>query len=109
MVRTVSSPVFCFSFISVHPCHSQTELPDRLVFDMENVQKLFASNKEAQSVETVLQVVSERGTDWGRCGLGPWILCFHPVYFLLLSRQIGTEFSISFCEGFKSYFTPMLA
>ncbi|KAL7980753.1 hypothetical protein Chor_001907 [Crotalus horridus] len=31
------------------------DLPEELVFDMENVQKLFASNKEEQSVETTLQ------------------------------------------------------
>ncbi|XP_077174772.1 hypoxia-inducible factor 3-alpha isoform X3 [Paroedura picta] len=32
-----------------------TDLPDELLFDMENVQKLFAANKETQSVETALQ------------------------------------------------------
>ncbi|XP_053124152.1 hypoxia-inducible factor 3-alpha isoform X3 [Hemicordylus capensis] len=32
-----------------------TELPEELLFDMENVQKLFASNKEVQSMETALQ------------------------------------------------------
>ncbi|XP_039181075.1 hypoxia-inducible factor 3-alpha isoform X2 [Crotalus tigris] len=35
--------------------HSPADLPEELVFDMENVQKLFASNKEEQSVETTLQ------------------------------------------------------
>ncbi|XP_028597969.2 hypoxia-inducible factor 3-alpha isoform X1 [Podarcis muralis] len=31
------------------------ELPEELLFDMENVQKLFASSKETQSMETALQ------------------------------------------------------
>uniref|UniRef100_A0ACB8FT03 Uncharacterized protein n=1 Tax=Sphaerodactylus townsendi TaxID=933632 RepID=A0ACB8FT03_9SAUR len=32
-----------------------TDLPDELLFDMENVQKLFAANKEPRSMETALQ------------------------------------------------------
>ncbi|XP_058051208.1 hypoxia-inducible factor 3-alpha isoform X1 [Ahaetulla prasina] len=32
-----------------------SDLPEELIFDMENVQKLFASNKEEQSMETALQ------------------------------------------------------
>uniref|UniRef100_H9GNK2 Hypoxia inducible factor 3 subunit alpha n=1 Tax=Anolis carolinensis TaxID=28377 RepID=H9GNK2_ANOCA len=34
---------------------SPAELPEELLFDMENVQKLFASNKEPQPMETTLQ------------------------------------------------------
>ncbi|XP_025029725.1 hypoxia-inducible factor 3-alpha isoform X3 [Python bivittatus] len=34
---------------------SPADLPEELLFDMENVQKLFASNKEGQSMETALQ------------------------------------------------------
>ncbi|XP_042294972.1 hypoxia-inducible factor 3-alpha isoform X1 [Sceloporus undulatus] len=34
---------------------SPVELPEELLFDMENVQKLFASNKEAEPMETTLQ------------------------------------------------------
>uniref|UniRef100_A0A8D0CF76 Hypoxia-inducible factor 3-alpha n=1 Tax=Salvator merianae TaxID=96440 RepID=A0A8D0CF76_SALMN len=34
---------------------SPSELPEELLFDMENVQKLFASHKETQPVETALQ------------------------------------------------------
>uniref|UniRef100_A0A8D0GE12 Hypoxia inducible factor 3 subunit alpha n=1 Tax=Sphenodon punctatus TaxID=8508 RepID=A0A8D0GE12_SPHPU len=34
---------------------SSTKIPDELLFDMENVQKLFASSKETEMVETALQ------------------------------------------------------
>ncbi|XP_020642729.3 hypoxia-inducible factor 3-alpha [Pogona vitticeps] len=35
--------------------NSSADLPEELLFDMGNVQKLFASNKEAQAMETELQ------------------------------------------------------
>ncbi|XP_066494340.1 hypoxia-inducible factor 3-alpha isoform X2 [Tiliqua scincoides] len=35
--------------------NNQTELPEELLVDMENVQKLFAANKEEESMETELQ------------------------------------------------------
>uniref|UniRef100_A0A8C6Y7R6 Hypoxia inducible factor 3 subunit alpha n=1 Tax=Naja naja TaxID=35670 RepID=A0A8C6Y7R6_NAJNA len=35
--------------------HNLSDLPEELIFDMENVQKFFASSKEEQSMETALQ------------------------------------------------------
>uniref|UniRef100_A0A8C5RK89 PAS domain-containing protein n=1 Tax=Laticauda laticaudata TaxID=8630 RepID=A0A8C5RK89_LATLA len=37
------------------PKMTPSDLPEELIFDMENVQKLFASSKEEQSMETALQ------------------------------------------------------
>ncbi|XP_044291346.1 hypoxia-inducible factor 3-alpha isoform X3 [Varanus komodoensis] len=48
----------------------QADLPEELLLDMENVQKLFASSKEPHSMETVLQVRTAGGRRGARGGRG---------------------------------------